>query len=123
LYISRHCPRILKCPRFRFHPSGSEEAYPMSLDKATVSHIAHLARIKVDDDQLETMVGELNNILSWIEQLNEVDTEGVAPLASVTGHALPLRADGVADGGYPERVLINAPDRAVDFYSVPKVVE
>jgi aspartyl-tRNA(Asn)/glutamyl-tRNA(Gln) amidotransferase subunit C len=95
----------------------------MSLDKATVSHIAHLARIEVEDAQLETMVGELNNILSWIEQLNEVDTDGVAPLASVTGHALPLRADAVADGAYPNRVLANAPDRALDFYAVPKVVE
>ena len=95
----------------------------MSLDKATVTHIAHLARIEVEDAQLETMVGELNNILSWIEQLNEVDTDGVAPLASVTGHALPLRPDAVADGAYPDRVLANAPDRAMDFYSVPKVVE
>lgn len=95
----------------------------MSLDKATVAHIAHLARIEVEDAQLETMVGELNNILSWIEQLNEVDTDGVAPLASVTGHALPLRVDAVADGAYPDRVLANAPDRAMDFYSVPKVVE
>ena len=95
----------------------------MSLDKATVSHIAHLARIKVDEVQLETMVGELNNILSWIEQLNEVDTDGVEPLASVTGHALPLRADIVGDGAYPDRVLVNAPDRALDFYAVPKVVE
>jgi aspartyl-tRNA(Asn)/glutamyl-tRNA(Gln) amidotransferase subunit C len=95
----------------------------MSLDKATVSHIAHLARIKVDDAQLETMVGELNNILSWIEQLNEVDTDGVDPLSSVTGHSLPLRVDEVGDGAYPDRVLANAPDRANDFFSVPKVVE
>jgi aspartyl-tRNA(Asn)/glutamyl-tRNA(Gln) amidotransferase subunit C len=95
----------------------------MSLDKATVSHIAHLARIKVDEAQLETMVGELNNILSWIEQLDEVDTDGVEPLASVTGHALPLRADIVADDVYPDRVLVNAPDRAADFFTVPKVVE
>ena len=95
----------------------------MSLDKATVSRIAHLARIRVDDDQLETMVGELNNILSWIEQLDEVDTTGVDPLASVTGHALPLRPDAVSDGAYPDQVLANAPDRALDFFSVPKVVE
>lgn len=95
----------------------------MSLDKATVSHIAHLARIQVDETQLETMVGELNNILSWIELLDEVDTNGVDPLASVTGHALPLRVDVVVDGAYPERVLANAPDRTMDFYAVPKVVE
>ena len=95
----------------------------MSLDKATVSRIAHLARIKVDDAQLETMVGELNNILLWIEQLNEVDTNGVEPLASVTGHSLPLRGDFVDDGAYPDRVLGGAPDRAANFYAVPKVVE
>ena len=95
----------------------------MPLDKATVSHISRLARIKVDDMQLETMVGELNNIFSWIEQLNEVDTNGVDPLASVTGHSLPLRGDVVGDGAYPERVLANAPDRVSNFFSVPKVLE
>jgi len=95
----------------------------MSLDKATVSRIARLARIEVDDAQLETIAGELNNIFLWVEQLNEVDTKGVEPLASVTGHTLPLRGDVVTDGAYPDRVLANASDRVADFYAVPKVVE
>ena len=95
----------------------------MSLDNATVSRIAHLARIEVDDTQLEIMAGELNNILLWIEQLNEVDTSGIEPLASVTGHSLPLRGDIVDDGAYPDKVLASAPDRVADFYAVPKVVE
>ena len=82
----------------------------MSLDKATVTQIAHLARIEVEDAQLETMVGELNNILSWIEQLNEVDTDGVAPLASVTGHALPLRADA---GKTLSPAAADSPERAM----------
>ena len=95
----------------------------MSLDKATVSRIARLARIEVDDAQLETIAGELNNIFLWVEQLNEVDTKGVEPLASVTGHTLPLRGDVVTDGAYSDRVLANASDRVADFYAVPKVVE
>ena len=95
----------------------------MSLDKATVSRIAHLARIEVDNAQLETMAGELNNILLWIEQLNEVDTKGIEPLASVTGHSLPQRGDVGDDGAYPDRVLTSAPDRAADFYAVPKVID
>lgn len=95
----------------------------MSLDKATVARIAHLARIRLDDDKLEPMVGELNNILGWVEQLGEVNTDDVPPLASVTGHGLPAREDTVNDGDYPEKVLANAPDPAKGFYTVPKVVE
>jgi aspartyl-tRNA(Asn)/glutamyl-tRNA(Gln) amidotransferase subunit C len=95
----------------------------MSLDKATVASIATLARLRVPEDRLEPMVAELNTILGFVEQLDEVDTSGVEPLASVTGHALPQRADEVTDGGYPERVTANAPDAAHGFYTVPKVVE
>ena len=95
----------------------------MSLDKATVAGIAHLARIRVDDDRLETMVGELNNILGWIEQLEEGDTSGAAPMTSVTEMDWPKREDKVNDGDYAERVLANAPDPAGNFYTVPKVVE
>lgn len=95
----------------------------MPLDKSTVKRVAHLARIRVDDDHLEKTAEDLNKILSWIEQLNEVDTSGVAPLASVTGHSLPEREDKVLDGGYPDKVLDNAPDRAVNFFAVPKVVD
>ena len=95
----------------------------MSLDKATVAGIARLARIRLPDDQLAAMAGELNNILGWIEQLNRVNTDGVAPLASVTGHGLPMRDDRVTDGGRLDAVLANAPDRQGDFFAVPKVVE
>lgn len=95
----------------------------MSLDKATVARIAHLARIKTDDAQLEALVGDLNTILGFVEQLSEVNTDNAEPLASVTGHGLPMRADAVTDGAYSERVLANAPDRAHGYFAVPKVVE
>ena len=95
----------------------------MSLDKATVAGIAHLARIDVPEEKLEPLAGELNNILGWIEQLGEVDTDGVAPMTSVVEMDLPQRADQVTDGGYRERVLANAPQPADGFFAVPKVVE
>lgn len=95
----------------------------MSLDKATVASIANLARIDVPDEKLEPIVKDLNNILAWVEQLGEVNTDNVAPLASVTGHALPRRADAVTDGDYQDRVLANAPEAVHGFYAVPKVVE
>ena len=95
----------------------------MSVDKATVARIAHLARIRVDDDRLETMVGELNNILGWIEQLGEVDTDGVAPMTSVADMQAPMRQDVVNDGNYQDRVLANAPAAADGFFGVPKVIE
>ncbi len=95
----------------------------MSLDPATVRRIARLARIHVDDAQLATLQGELNGILGWIEQLQEVDVDGIEPLAGAAHMALRLRADVVTDGGQRDAVLANAPDRAGAFYSVPKVVE
>ena len=95
----------------------------MSLDKTMVQRVSQLARIEIEETQLETTAQELNNILEWIEQLNEVDTEGVEPMANVTGHELPTRDDYVTDGGYPDKVLKNAPDRESDFFAVPKVVE
>jgi len=95
----------------------------MSLDKATVAGIAHLARIRVPEDRLEGLAGELNNILGWIEQLSEVDTEGVAPMTSVVEMEIPRRDDVVTDGGYQERVLANAPDAAEGYFVVPKVIE
>jgi aspartyl-tRNA(Asn)/glutamyl-tRNA(Gln) amidotransferase subunit C len=95
----------------------------MSLDPATVKRIARLARIRLEDEALPRLQGELNGILGWIEQLSEVDVEGVAPLTGGAQIALRLRADVVNDGGYPERVLANAPDRAGEFFAVPKVVE
>lgn len=95
----------------------------MSMDKATVRRIATLARIRVPDEELDRLAGELGNILHWVEQLNEVDTSNVAPLASVSGAKLPRRRDEVTDGGYRERVLANAPEARDGFFTVPKVVE
>ncbi|MGY8934512.1 MAG: Asp-tRNA(Asn)/Glu-tRNA(Gln) amidotransferase subunit GatC [Alphaproteobacteria bacterium] len=95
----------------------------MSLDKETVRKIASLARLKVPDEELEAMAGELNNILEWIEQLREVDTEGVAPMTSVTVTVPALRADRVTDGGYVDLVLANAPEEVANFFVVPKVIE
>ena len=95
----------------------------MALDKDTVIRIARLARIEVPEDQLDGLAGELNNILGWIEQLKEVDTDGVAPMTSVVEVVMPMRDDVVNDGGYPDDVLANAPDGAPGFFAVPKVVE
>ena len=95
----------------------------MSLDKATVAHIAALARIKVQDEDLERMAGELSHILTWIEQLNEVAAEDVPPLASVVDTTLPRRQDKVTDGNYAADVTANAPSPAHGFFTVPKVVE
>ena len=95
----------------------------MSVDVDTVRRIAKLARIRVEDAQAESLVGELNNILAWVEQLGELDTDGVAPMTSVVEQKLALRADAVTDGGYPDDVVANAPEGAHGFFVVPKVVE
>ncbi len=95
----------------------------MSVDKATVAKIAHLARIAVPEDQLEPLAAELNNILDWVEQLGEVDTDGVAPLSSVADMTLPLRADVVTDGARQDDVVANGPEVEMGFYVVPKVIE
>lgn len=105
----------------------------MSLDKDAVARIAQLARMKVPEEELGTLAGELSGILAWIEQLNEVDTRNVEPLASVSDVTLPMRADKVTDGGIAEKILANAPGGAVyldptdrqagGFFTVPKVVE
>ncbi|MCH2563606.1 MAG: Asp-tRNA(Asn)/Glu-tRNA(Gln) amidotransferase subunit GatC [SAR116 cluster bacterium] len=95
----------------------------MSVDKATVARIARLARINVPEDRQEQLVGELNSILDWIAELDEVDTGAVEPLASVTGHGLPRRSDEVTDGNRVDEVLANVPETAGGFFVVPKVVE
>jgi aspartyl-tRNA(Asn)/glutamyl-tRNA(Gln) amidotransferase subunit C len=95
----------------------------MSLDHATVRRIASLARIRVEDHEVEPLCHELNSILGWIEQLQEVDVTGVDPLTGAAAMHTAMRADVVTDGGYPEKVLVNAPDRIGDFFAVPKVVE
>jgi aspartyl-tRNA(Asn)/glutamyl-tRNA(Gln) amidotransferase subunit C len=95
----------------------------MALDPATITRIARLARIRIEDWQAKQLQTELNGILGWIEQLNEVDVEGVEPLTGGAQIALKMREDIVTEGGVPEQILANAPDRAGEFFAVPKVVE
>ena len=95
----------------------------MALEKATVAHIAALARIRLSEAELEPLTEELSHILSWVEQLNEVDTSGVKPMASVAATGLPMREDKVTDGGCREEILGNAPRTTRGFFVVPKVVE
>jgi aspartyl-tRNA(Asn)/glutamyl-tRNA(Gln) amidotransferase subunit C len=95
----------------------------MSLDPATVRRIARLARIHVEEDEVARLQSELNGILGWIEQLNEVNVDGVEPLTGAAQMALKMRDDVVTDGGIPDKVLANAPERAGSFFTVPKVVE
>ena len=95
----------------------------MSVDKSVVAKISRLARLNVPENHLESVTEELNGILDWIAELNEVPTDEVEPLASVTGHALPMRDDVVTDGDCVEAILANAPESANTFFVVPKVVE
>jgi aspartyl-tRNA(Asn)/glutamyl-tRNA(Gln) amidotransferase subunit C len=95
----------------------------MALDKATVAHIAMLARIKLPETEQDRIAGELSHIMTWIELLSEVDTDGVAPMASVVAMTMPLREDVVTDGKRVEDILANAPEQAHGFFVVPKVVE
>jgi aspartyl-tRNA(Asn)/glutamyl-tRNA(Gln) amidotransferase subunit C len=95
----------------------------MSVDKATVARIAHLARIGVAEDELEPLASELNGILAWVEQLNEVDTESTPPMTSVHDQGLRWREDTVNDGGKRDDIVANAPDGHDGFFAVPKVVE
>lgn len=95
----------------------------MSLDKDTVRKVATLARIKMTDEELDAAGEKLNNIISFVEQLSEVDTDNVEPLPSPVDIKLKLRKDEVTDGGYANDVLANAPEDMEDFYVVPKVVE
>jgi aspartyl-tRNA(Asn)/glutamyl-tRNA(Gln) amidotransferase subunit C len=95
----------------------------MALDKATVALIAALARIRISEGELEPLAGELSHILDWVEQLNEVDTTGVAPMASAAAASLPMREDAVTDGECRDAILGNAPRAARGFFTVPKVVE
>ena len=95
----------------------------MSVDLATVKRVAHLARIAVTDEDAARMEGELNTILGFVEQLSEVDVEGVEPMTSVTPMAMKKRADVVTDGSKAEDIVANAPESADNFFLVPKVVE
>ena len=95
----------------------------MSVDTATVRHIAKLARIAMSDDELGRLVPELNAIIGWVEQLAEVDTQGVEPLTAVIDQKLRLREDVVTDGDKRDEVLANAPEGQHGFFAVPKVIE
>ena len=95
----------------------------MSVDAATVKRVAHLARIRVSDDEAEALRGELNAILGFVEQLNEVDVSGVEPMTSVLPMEMRKRQDGVTDGGKAEHILANAPLSDKSYFLVPKVVE
>jgi len=95
----------------------------MSIDETTAARVAKLARIKVEPDALPALAAEFNTILGFIEQLNEVDIEGVEPMVSVTPTDAPQRADVVNDGDQQAKVLANAPDAREGFFAVPKVVE
>ena len=95
----------------------------MSVDKDTVRRIARLARIRVQEEELEPLANELSSILDWIGQLNEVNTEGVEPMTSVEDMPMKKRPDEVTDGNCVEDILANAPKREGNFFVVPKVVE
>ena len=95
----------------------------MSVDLATVRKIAGLARIATSEAEAEALVPELNNILGWVEQLGEVNTDGVEPLATVIDQKLRLRDDVVNDGNIRDEILANAPEAQHGFFAVPKVIE
>ena len=95
----------------------------MSVDLATVKRVAHLARIAVPEADLPKLQGELNAILGFVEQLNEVDVDGVEPMTSVTPMAMKKRQDAVTDGGKAADIVANAPATDENFFLVPKVVE
>jgi aspartyl-tRNA(Asn)/glutamyl-tRNA(Gln) amidotransferase subunit C len=95
----------------------------MSIDTDTARRVAKLARIKVEDDALPGLAQEFSAMLGFIDQLNEVDVEGVEPMTSVTPQRLKRRDDVVTDGGHADAILANAPDAREGFFAVPKVVE
>jgi aspartyl-tRNA(Asn)/glutamyl-tRNA(Gln) amidotransferase subunit C len=95
----------------------------MSVDAATVKRVAHLARIRVTDEEAESLKGELSSILGWVEQLNEVDVTGVEPMTSVLPMAMKKRDDRVTDGGKADEIVANAPAAQDRYFLVPKVVE
>ena len=95
----------------------------MSVTNEQVRHIARLARIAMSDEEIERLAPELNNILGWVEQLGEVNTDGIEPLATVIDQKLRLRDDAVTDGDIRDDVLANAPEAHHGFFAVPKVIE
>ena len=95
----------------------------MSVTEKEVRHVAKLARLALSDAEIDKMVPELNNILGWVEQLGEVNTDGVEPLTAVIDLKLRLRDDVVNDGDVRDKILANAPDAQHGFFAVPKVIE
>ena len=95
----------------------------MSVSTEQVRHIAKLARIAMSNDELERLVPEINNILGWVEQLGEVNTDGIEPLTAVIDQKLRLRDDVVTEGDIRDEVLANAPEAQHGFFAVPKVIE
>lgn len=103
--------------------TDKSDAAPTGVSAEDVKKIARLSRLHVEPEQLAPLAGELNGILAWIEQLGEVDVEGVEPMTSAVDMAAPLRADDITDGGVREQVLANAPKSESGFYVVPRSVE
>ena len=95
----------------------------MKIDKNTINKIARLSRIKLDDKESEDYINDLNSILDWVEQLNEVNTENVKPLSNISSSILPKREDIAKDVNSSNEILENAPDKLEGFFAVPKVVE
>lgn len=95
----------------------------MSLDKETLKRVAYLARIKINNSEIEKMTSELNNIMKWIEELNEVNIEDVKPMTGVSNDYLREREDLVKDGGYSDKIISNAPEKINNSFTVPKVIE
>lgn len=95
----------------------------MAIDVATVKKVASLARLRESDERLEALAGELNSILGWIEQLSEVDVEGVEPMTTAIDMPTSLRDDVITDGGIVDQIVANAPKSVDGFFVVPKVVE
>lgn len=95
----------------------------MSLDRATVIRIANLAKIHIDDSEIDIFTKELSQILNWVEQLNEVDVKNVKPMTGVSGMSLREREDEVLDGGYADKIVKNSKEKKKNSFSVPKVIE
>jgi len=95
----------------------------MSLNKSTLERVAYLARIKIDNSEIDKMTEELNNIMKWVEALNEVDIEDVQPMTGVSSMTLREREDKVTDGGLEDKILNNAPEKIDGSFTVPKVIE
>ena len=95
----------------------------MKLDTNTINKIAKLARIKLSEEEAEDLLKDMNSILDWVEQLNEVNTDSIEPLANISSSILPLRKDESKDVNSSDEILQNSPDKLEGYFAVPKVVE